>query len=127
MSVIEILRQLWMALGGKSQLAIELFVMVGSRRTVAKWLVLVALVPAWWLSAPLRGYLTAEFDLLRGTYAVLGYGLSPSWRPEYARLLRERYGVQYRPVAGCVVSQDLVVRGCLQPCHYGSRYAQIRT
>ena len=67
-----------------------------------------ALVPAWWLSAPLRGYLTAEFDLLRGTYALLGYGLSPSWRPEYARLLRERYGVQYRPVAGCVVSQDLV-------------------
>jgi hypothetical protein len=40
---------------------------------------LVALVPAWWLSAPLRGYLTAEFDLLRGTYAVLGYGLPPSW------------------------------------------------
>jgi hypothetical protein len=31
-----ILRQLRMALGGKSQLAIELFVMVGSRRTVAK-------------------------------------------------------------------------------------------
>jgi len=29
---------------------------------------------------PLRGYLTAEFDLLSGTYAVLGYGLSPSWR-----------------------------------------------
>jgi hypothetical protein len=82
--------------------------MASKRRTVTKWLVLAALVPAWWLSAPVRGYLTAEVDLLRGKYTVLGYGLPPSWQPEYARLLHERYGVQYRPVAGCMVSQDLV-------------------
>ena len=57
---------------------------------------------------PVRGYLTAEFDLQRGQYAVLAYGLPPFWQREYARLLHERYGVQYRPVAGCLVSQDLV-------------------
>jgi hypothetical protein len=47
-------------------------------------------------------------DLLRGHYEILGLGLPAPWHPEYARLLRERYGIQERVVAGCVVSKSLL-------------------
>ena len=50
------------------------------------------------------GLLSAEFDLMRGHYEVLAFGLLASWEAEYARLLRERYGIEERVVAGCVVS-----------------------
>ena len=39
---------------------------------------------------------------------MLGYGLPVPWRPEYARCLRERYKIEFRPVAGCLVSDSLV-------------------
>jgi hypothetical protein len=38
----------------------------------------------------------------------LGYGLPSPSRPEYARCLRERYKMDFRPVAGCIVSESLV-------------------
>jgi len=50
----------------------------------------------------------ARYDISRGHHDVLGYGLPVAWRPEYARLLQERYGVKFRPVAGCIVSTGLV-------------------
>jgi hypothetical protein len=39
---------------------------------------------------------------------MLGYGYPSPSRPEYARCLRERYKIEFRPVAGCIVSYSLV-------------------
>lgn len=58
-------------------------------------------------TAPMRGRLTAHFDVWRGNYVVLAYGLPPPWRPQYAQLLRERYGIEVRTVAKCIVSETL--------------------
>ena len=52
----------------------------------------VVLIIAWCLSAPARGTLAARFDVARGHYEVHSFGLPAKWRPDYARLLRERYG-----------------------------------
>ena len=54
----------------------------------------------------IRGERDARSDIARGHYVQLGYGLATPWTPEYVRLLRERYGVEYRTVAGCVVSES---------------------
>jgi hypothetical protein len=56
----------------------------------------------------LRGKAAAHLDIARGRYRVLIFGLRRSWEPEYARLLRDRYGVELKPVAGCIVSQGLI-------------------
>jgi len=56
----------------------------------------------------MRGRLAAQVDMQRGQYQVLGYGLPSPSRPEYARCLRERYEIDFRPVAGCVVSESLL-------------------
>lgn len=58
-------------------------------------------------TAPVRGRLAAPFDIRRGQYVVLAYGLPPEWRPQYAQLLQERYGIEVRTVALCVVSETL--------------------
>jgi hypothetical protein len=68
----------------------------------------VALPEGWSASAPLRGRMAARSDIQRGHYRILSYGLPPSWLPDYARLLKERYGVELHPVAGCIVSNGLV-------------------
>jgi len=62
----------------------------------------------WSFTASGRGEIVARYDISRGHHDVLGYGLPVAWRPEYARLLQERYGVKFRPVAGCIVSTGLV-------------------
>lgn len=62
----------------------------------------------WSLSASTRGRLAAQRDIRRGRYEVLGYGLPPASRDDYVRCLREQYGVQYRVVALCIVSESLV-------------------
>jgi len=69
---------------------------------------LVACSMLWTWTAVIRGRLAAHLDIARGHYELLGYGLPPPWRPEYARLLHERYDIGFRPVAGCIVSQSLV-------------------
>ena len=56
----------------------------------------------------MRGRLAAHLDTQRGRYQVLSYGLPSPSRPEYARCLRERYNLEIRPVAGCIVSESLV-------------------
>ena len=58
-------------------------------------------------TAPMRGRLKARYDVWRGHYAVLAYGLPPPWRPQYAHLLRERYGIEVRTIALCIVSETL--------------------
>jgi hypothetical protein len=68
----------------------------------------VALSEGWSATVPLRGRMAARSDIRRGHYRILSYGLPPSWLPDYARLLKERYGVELRPVAGCIVSHGLI-------------------
>jgi hypothetical protein len=62
----------------------------------------------WSGSASVRGRLVARFDTARGHYEVLGYGLPVTWRTEYARLLRQRYAIEFRTVAFCTVSKSMV-------------------
>lgn len=62
----------------------------------------------WDVAAGIRGRLAAQFDLIRGRYEILAIGLPVPWRPEYARLLRARYGIVERVVAGCLVSEPLI-------------------
>jgi hypothetical protein len=52
--------------------------------------------------------MAARFDALRGHYCELTYGLPTSRRPQYARLLRERYGIELHAVAGCIASNAMV-------------------
>ncbi len=63
---------------------------------------------AWSLTAPVRGKVDATIDVREGHYRVLGYGLADRSRSEYARCLRERYNIEYRTVAGCIVSESLI-------------------
>ena len=80
-------------------------------RIVAVTSTLVALLIFCWLWGPfatIRGSLAARVDIHRGRYQVLGYGLPSPSRPEYARCLRERYGIEFRTVAGCIVSDSLI-------------------
>ena len=62
----------------------------------------------WEAAAPIRGQLAAQYDLMRGYPQVLAFGHPTAWRPEYARLLRERYGIKMEVVAGCGVSESLI-------------------
>jgi len=62
----------------------------------------------WSASASIRGRIAGRIDVHRGRYQVLGYGLADRSRSEYARCLRERYNIEYRTVAGCIVSDSLV-------------------
>ena len=61
----------------------------------------------WDYSAGILGQLTARFDVARGRFEVLAYGLPAPWRGEWASLLRERYGIEMRIVAGCGLSKSL--------------------
>ena len=67
--------------------------------------VLWAASQVWSLSATQRGYWTARLDLRRGQYILLACGLPSPWRPEYAQLLRERYGIEVHTVALCIISE----------------------
>jgi hypothetical protein len=68
----------------------------------------VAGLVGWELVAPVRGRVAARFDIMRGRYEILSVGLPVVWRPESARLLRERYGIEEQVVAGCIVSPSLL-------------------
>ncbi len=50
----------------------------------------------------------ARFDIARGHYSVLGYGLPPRGVTEYQQILQQRYGIEYKQVALCIVSESLV-------------------
>lgn len=69
---------------------------------------LLAFLEVWSVAAPRRGQTAARFDLWRGHYRILTYGQPVPYFPEYARLLKERYGIEIHPVAGCIVSKDLI-------------------
>jgi hypothetical protein len=69
---------------------------------------LIAVSWLWSFTASARGRVAAHIDMRRGRYQLLGYGLPSPTRPEYARCLRERYGIQFHAVTGCIVSESLV-------------------
>jgi hypothetical protein len=85
--------------------------MKNPKRALSIAVVLVSLVlclAVWVYTASSRGRLCARFDVWRGRYSVLAYGLPTTWRPEYARLVRERYGIEVHTIALCIVSETLM-------------------
>ena len=82
------------------------------KRRLAVTISVISLVGYWlfwpWPFAEFRGKLAAHIDLGVGSYKVLAIGLPPPWRNEYARLLRERYGIRVQTEALCIVSRSLV-------------------
>ena len=50
------------------------------------------------------GHQEAVADLARGQLRVLGYGLPAHWTPEYREVLLREKGIEYRAIAGCVVT-----------------------
>ena len=71
--------------------------------------VLVAiLILGWCFLAYPRGVIVAWVDYTRGHYEVQTFGYPAPWAWEFRRLIQERYGVEVKAVAGCVVSPQLV-------------------
>ena len=66
-------------------------------------ILMAAVLEGWWLTAAARGTLLARFDVWRGHYAIHSYGLNVSGR-EFAKLLKERYGIGTQVDALCIVS-----------------------
>jgi hypothetical protein len=69
---------------------------------------LIVLAIAWLLAAWPFGAVMAHIDHLRGHDEIKTYGLPAQWRDGYAALLRERYGVELNPVAGCAPPVSLM-------------------
>jgi len=75
-------------------------------RAFAVFAAIVGLLTLWEYTPATRGRYCAQFNVWRGHYAVVSYGMLP-WRHEYAELLRERYGVELYTVAFCIVSENV--------------------
>lgn len=70
---------------------------------------LMALIFLGWIhTAGFRGQISARIDQGNGHARLLGFGEPPPWRSDFVRLLRERHGIEFHVVAGCVVSKALV-------------------
>lgn len=75
------------------------------RLTLARLiLALFVLAIAWVLAAWPFGAVMAHIDHWRGNDEVKTFGLPADWSDDYAVLLRDRYGVELNPVAGCTPS-----------------------
>lgn len=84
-------------------------------RTAVKWIAIgealaFAFFAAWEGETPgrERGKAAAEINVRSGKFTILTYGLRSRGFPRFQRTLQERYGIEVKPVAGCVVSEDLV-------------------
>lgn len=77
-------------------------------RIVALAALAIGLVVVWSETASIRGRSAARFDVWRGNYKLLMYGLPPAWRTDFVHLLKERYGIDASTVAFCLVSHELV-------------------
>jgi len=62
---------------------------------------------AWEMSAATRGQLVAHFRLASGHYVILTAGLGADRPPKCYYAIRERYGIEVRPIAGCIVTKAL--------------------
>jgi hypothetical protein len=67
-------------------------------------------------SATWRGRLAAHMDIRRGHYIVLAYGLPPFGAPEYARILKEQYAIEFHYVDS---AGSLSIRKATQPQYSG--------
>lgn len=54
------------------------------------------------------GRADAEKDIRANILAIERFGLPAVWDREYSQILKEKYHVQVRPVAGCVVNADII-------------------
>src|SRR4051812_46541036 len=75
------------------------------------WLVAVtakAMTTGWHFTAYPRGALMAHIDHSRGHSEVKVYGSLFPAEETAARLLKDKYGVVWERVAGCVVTEQLV-------------------
>ena len=81
---------------------------VRKHKTLAAMALICLGIAAWNTSTSIRGRIQAHFDIARGHYKILGYGLTRAWQGEYVRLLKERYGVEYHEEALCIVSKSVV-------------------
>jgi hypothetical protein len=75
-------------------------------------IVAVVLVAIWRITFPwpfpaARGRFAAHLDLAVGNYRIMRYGLSIADR-EYTGLLKQRYNIDSKRVAFCIVSRSLV-------------------
>lgn len=84
-------------------------------RTVVKWIAVGAALAfacfvTWEREAPgrERGKAAAEINVRSGKLMILAYGLRSEGFRRFQQILQERYGIEVKPVAGCVVSEDLV-------------------
>jgi len=73
----------------------------------------------WWPIASALGRHNARVDVARGHYLVLTYGIADPTGSPHANLLRQRYGVEFHAVAGCIVSKSLV--------DYAAAYNEVST
>jgi hypothetical protein len=87
---------------------VRAFIRRHKKLTVAVTAILTLILWIWSPLAYTRGKLAAHRDIARGRYVVLGYGLPTEDRPTYAQLLKKRYGIEFRVVAGCIVSKPLM-------------------
>lgn len=75
-----------------------------NRRNIILCLLAIVISPAiWWYSGPVRGRLMAHYDIARGQYRILFYGLPMFGFSEYRQLLHDRYSVELL-ARGCVVT-----------------------
>jgi hypothetical protein len=54
------------------------------------------------------GHQEAVADIARGKLGVVGYGMPGPWVSEYREVLQRDYGIEYRAIAGCVVSEGIL-------------------
>jgi len=83
---------------------------IRAHKTVAAAIALGVLLLSWFAwdySASARGSMVARYDVARGHYRVLHYGFPSPGLAKYARIMRQRYGIEYLAVAGCVLSPSL--------------------
>lgn len=57
-------------------------------------------------SASRKGKADAQADLAAGKLRLETAGFPAPWVGSYARLLRERHGIEVRSVAGCVIDKE---------------------
>jgi hypothetical protein len=57
-------------------------------------------------SASRKGKADARADLATGKLGLETAGLPAPWNGTYARLLRERHGIEVRSVAGCILDGE---------------------
>jgi hypothetical protein len=59
-------------------------------------------------SAYHKGRADARSELSKGVLAIESFGLPPPWVRLYEKILKERYGIEDRTVAGCMVNDEII-------------------